>query len=197
MVLQQDKDSLITHKISSSYTKMTTYTCFEARTAILYLESRAGTRTIDLIALNIFDSLTKSSSICSRGHLTGSKINSLPSCKHYLVSVKNKPTAMLHKMFSSIHESLVARQLLYSWQTTTWGIASHHKPLIHIKAFKTSVSTSKQKQFSRLPTKIKNNFFIKNRCRHSLFANPKSRTTVEHYQKTNKMLSFPFCILSN
>ena len=54
---------------------ITKCTCFEARTAILYLGSWSGTRTTDLIALNIFDRLLKSSSICSRGHLTGSKIN--------------------------------------------------------------------------------------------------------------------------
>ena len=52
-------------------------TCFDARTAILYLGSRAGTLTTDLIALNVCDSFRKSSSICTRGHLTGSKTKSL------------------------------------------------------------------------------------------------------------------------
>jgi hypothetical protein len=53
------------------------HTCFDARTAILYLGSRAGTRTTDLVALNVCESFRKSSSICTRGHLTGSKTKSL------------------------------------------------------------------------------------------------------------------------
>lgn len=52
-------------------------TCFETRTAILYLGSISGTRTIDFNALNIFDILKKSSSISPRGHIAGSKVNSL------------------------------------------------------------------------------------------------------------------------
>jgi len=39
-------------------------TCFEAKIAILYFGSRSGTRTADLIAMNILPILRKSSSIC-------------------------------------------------------------------------------------------------------------------------------------
>lgn len=45
-------------------------TWFDARTAILYLGSRAGTFRIDLTALYVLEIFKKSSSIRNRGHLT-------------------------------------------------------------------------------------------------------------------------------
>ena len=53
------------------------HTCFDARIAILYLGSRAGTLITDLMALNVLEILRKSSSICIRGHRTGSKTKTL------------------------------------------------------------------------------------------------------------------------
>lgn len=64
-------------KKQEKITRVIMHTCFDARTAILYLGSRAGTLTTDLIALNVCESFRKSSSICTRGHLTGSKTKSL------------------------------------------------------------------------------------------------------------------------
>ena len=52
-------------------------TCLEARTTILCIGSKSGTRTTDLTALNRVEIFKKSSSICARGQFAGLKINSL------------------------------------------------------------------------------------------------------------------------
>lgn len=88
---------MFVHKYIGSYPNIEEQciTCLETRTAILYLGSIEGTRTIDLWALNVFDKFKISSSICARGHLVGLKTNSLQTSISFTTQSEAKSFAYL------------------------------------------------------------------------------------------------------
>lgn len=66
------------------------FTCLESKRAILYLGSKEGTRTTELIALYFCAIVWKSSPIWLLGHFTGSNINSLHKKITLFISTKSK-----------------------------------------------------------------------------------------------------------